>query len=126
MPTITYPTSLPGPSSLDEVPPERRHTLGRPGPWHVREGGRERVYTEQATFVLTAQQAAAMRSWWAQTLTYGGAYFAASWPSSRGAGTPQHRRFTAPPQWVPLGGGVWRMTAAFEVRGTGAAPTDGV
>lgn len=124
MAAIVYPAGLPAPQSMTAQPTERRRMKGRPGPWQAGPGGRERAEVEPLTWVLSPQEAQTFRTWWADTLVHGGAWWAATWPSSRGP-VAVARRFASPPRWQALGGGVWRVSAECLTRGGATLPTDG-
>lgn len=124
MATVTYPATLPAPAqALTLTPVQTRREYGRPGPWHVRVYGVDRLYTGSVQLVLIRAQVETFRIWWRDTLALGGAWFAAAWPTQRGAPT-QSWRISEPPQYEHIAQGIWRVTFNVEVRGTGSSPDD--
>ena len=120
----TYPKTLPNPSVSVVTPGERRLPSDLSGgPEQVR--GIERDYKAMQDLewgALDATQAAALNTWWTDTLTQGGAWFASTWPSPQGW-VQVTRRFQGALQWTYIPGGFWRVSAKCIVRGVGLTPT---
>lgn len=118
-----YPATLPGPSVSSVTPAERRllsDVTG--GPQQARGVQRDYLGTQRIEWgLLDPTQAAALDSWWKLTLSYGGAWFASTWPAPQGW-TSIVRRFIGAPQWAHLPGGYWRASAQVQVRGRGLPP----
>lgn len=122
MSAIVYPTSLPGPSVAPIQSAERRNVSPLDGPRATAVGQRDRLATQQVAFVFTFAEAAVFRAWWKDTLVYGGAWFAATWPLPQGL-IVGVRKFLGTPKWseyLPNVG--WRVMAVCEVRARGELP----
>lgn len=123
MSAIVYPSTLPGPSVSVVTPAERRLLSDLTGGPQQARGLQSDYLAQQAVEweILTAAEAAAFGSWWADSLTYGGAWFASTWPAPQGW-VSIVRRFIGAPKWQHLHGGFWKVTAQVLVRGRGLAP----
>lgn len=125
MPVVSYPTTLPNPSVSSVAPAERRllsDVTG--GPQQARGVQRDYLGTQGVEWsLLSATDAASLDLWWRTTLTYGGAWFASTWPAPQGW-VSAVRRIVGAPQWAHLPGGFWKVTATVQVRGVGMAPTN--
>lgn len=122
MPNLTYPASLPCPQTARYAPLERRQ-MGTPErPREARALQRDRGATETATWPpLTTAQFETLMDWWRGNLVFGGAWFAATWPSPQGR-VALVRKFIQQPRRTFMAGGFWRVTAMLEVRGVGELP----
>lgn len=122
MPAITYPATLPAPSVADVTAHERRLVAPLDGARVTRPAQLDRLALQELTFeFLGSANGADFYAWWRDTLVFGGAWFAATWPLPQGwvSGV---RRFASVPQWRYSAGQGWRVTAQCEVRGAGLAP----
>jgi hypothetical protein len=121
---IVYPATLPTPQAASIQSVERR-VLSSEGFFESRAGQTDRLSIEEITFPpLTPAEALIFDDWWRDDLLGGGIWFAAAWPRPEGQ-TSVARRFLRPPAWDYIGApdsGYWRVTATFEVRGTGELP----
>jgi hypothetical protein len=119
-----YPATLPTPQAASIQSVERR-VLSSEGFFESRAGQTDRLSIEEITFPpLTPAEALIFDAWWRDDLLEGGIWFAAAWPRPEGQ-TSVARRFLRPPSWDYIGApdsGYWRVTATFEVRGTGELP----
>ena len=124
MAAAVYPATLPGPSVSAVAPAERRLLSDLTGgPQQARGLQRDYLATQHVEWaVLSVSEAAAFDDWWKNTLTYGGAWFASTWPAPQGW-ISIGRRFIGAPQWTHLPGGFWKVSAQVQVRGRGAMPT---
>ena len=123
MSASVYPAGLPGPS-LSAVTPAERRLLSdvTGGPQQARGLQRDYLATQHIEWnALDAGEAAALQAWWRHTLTYGGAWFASTWPAPQGW-VSIVRRFVGAPQWTHLPGGLWRASAQVQMRGRGLSP----
>lgn len=122
MALIEYPSTLPGPVSAPIQSAERRLLSQLPGPRNSRPGQRDRIETQQLSFVFTFDETAIFDAWFKDDLSDGGAWFAASWPLPRGGiGV---RKFIGALEWSEYFTNVgWRLNATCEVRGLGILPT---
>ena len=123
MTAIIYPSTLPGPSVSAVTPTERRLLSDLTGaPQQARGLQRDYLATQHVEWaVLSASEAAMFYEWWKNTLTYGGAWFASTWPAPQGW-VSIARRFIGAPAWTNLPGGFWRVSAEVQVRGRGELP----
>jgi hypothetical protein len=121
---IVYPATLPTPQAASIQSVERR-VLSSEGYFESRAGQTDRLSIEEIAFPpLTPAEALIFDDWWRDDLLEGGIWFAAAWPRPEGQ-TSVARRFLRPPSWDYIGApdsGYWRVTATFEVRGTGELP----
>ncbi len=119
-----YPVHLPAPHASVLQPAERRLLSDvQAGPQQVRGVQRDYLASQELEFVLSAAEAEDFRAWFEETLTHGGAWFAAEdWPAPHRGLAPIARRFMAAPQWRFIASGLWRVSARFQVRGAGRPP----
>jgi hypothetical protein len=123
VPAVIYPTTLPGPS-LSVVTPSERRLLSdvTGGPQQARGLQRDYLGIQEVEWsLLSATDAAAFDTWWKKVITYGGAWFASTWPAPQGW-TSVVRRFIGSPIWTHLPGGFWSVRARVQVRGRGMPP----
>lgn len=120
MAELVYPSLLPGPQAAPVQWAERRMLSSLPGPRASRAIERDQRGSQQVSFLFDAAEAAVFRAWHDADLTYGGAWFAADWPSPQA--NVRVRRFIGAPQWQFVPGGLWRVSAQCEVRGRGEVP----
>jgi hypothetical protein len=119
MTAIVYPSTLPGPSAAGIQAAERR--LLSAEPFEARNGQRDRLATQQVTLPpFTAAEAATFRAWFDDTLIFGGAWFAATWPLPAGFMSGV-RRWIGQPSWKVVNG-FWQVSGPCEVRGRGMPP----
>lgn len=122
MAAITYPAGLPCPQTSTVTPAERRALSDPNRPRDARALQRDRLEFERITWPpMPIEQSEELLTWWRNDLTYGGAWFTASWPLPRGE-VAAVRKFREQPKWGFIAGGFWRLSALCEVRGRGAAP----
>lgn len=125
MTAVVYPVDLPAPQVAPIQSSERRLLSADGGLYQARNVQRDRHAIQQITFPpFSPVQAAAFRTWWEDTLVFGGSWFAATWPLPQGW-IEGVRRWIAPPTWAFVSsadGGRWRVSAPCEVRGVGLAP----
>lgn len=123
MTAIIFPAALPNPSVSVLTPAERRllsDVTG--GPQQARGLQRDYLATQRVEWaILTDAEADALNTWWRDTLTSGGAWFASIWPVPQGW-VSVARRFVGAPQWSHLPGGFWKVAAQVQVRGRGLDP----
>lgn len=120
---ITFPASLPSPS-ISTVAPNERRVLSdvTGGPQQFRGVQRDYLATQRVEWnLLTPTQAAVLDAWWKETLIYGGAWFASTWPAPQGL-VSLTRRFLGVIQWQHIAGGFWRASAQVQLRGRGLPP----
>ncbi|KQV85428.1 hypothetical protein ASC87_06980 [Rhizobacter sp. Root1221] len=117
---------------MSEVQSKERRLLspegGTAGPLKSRVLQRDLLQREQAAFLFTFAQAEVFRSWWRDTLVFGGCWFGAHWPLPQGVpeGAYRFRRFVGTPTWSEFLPGVgWNVTAVLEVRGLGTPEVTG-
>lgn len=114
-----YPAGLPGPSIATVSPAERRLLSDLPGVQQVRGIQRDYMAFQDLEWsLLDADAALIWNTWWRDTITYGMAWFLATWPSPIGW-TAIERRFLGPPRWEHLPNGFWRVAVRCELRGRG-------
>lgn len=120
--TIRYPSALPAPQRANVAPVERRALGTSDKPRDARALARDRLARVSVTFPPMREAAfAAFRDWWRDDLVLGSKWFVADWPNMQGAATKVYR-FTAPPRWSFVPGGLWSITAELEIRGEGMDP----
>ncbi len=127
MPTVAelaYPASLPSPQVATIQSAERRALTGGAGPRDARPLQTDRLARQQLQFTLTSSESATFKDWIRETLTWGGAWFAATWPLPQGLIVGVRRFDMATERWLYLGGKLqlWRLTIEAEVRGRGEMP----
>lgn len=119
---VVFPADLPGPA-LSSVSLSERRVLSdlTGGPEQARGIQRDYLGTQDAEWdLLTPSEALEFDTWWT-SLTYGGQWFASTWPAPQGW-VSLTRRFMGVPAWEHLPGGFWKVTAKFQVRGRGLPP----
>lgn len=119
MPTVlvSYPSDLPCPQRLGFEPVDRRAVSDASRPREARARQRDRLAIEEVAFrPFSAAESAQFAAWWRNDLSFGSAWFNASWPGPRGI-VAAVRRFIGAPTWTFIPGGFWRVDARFEVRG---------
>lgn len=124
MPAIEAPQGLPCPQTSTVTPEERRLlTESQTGPRQARTIELDERQVQVLSWTLSSDEAAIFKTWWRETLTYGGAWFSApaTWPTPEGV-VVKVRRFIEAPQWAYAGVGVWRVSAVCEVRGETELP----
>lgn len=120
--TIRYPSALPAPQRATVAPVDRRALGTSDKPREARALARDRLARVTVTFPpMRAEAFAAFRAWWRDDLVLGSKWFVADWPNMQGAATKVYR-FTAPPRWSFVPGGLWSITAELEIRGEGMDP----
>lgn len=123
MTAIVYPTSLPCPQTAPAQSDERR-LLTSSGYFESRTVEHDIRATENIVFPpFSAAQAAEFWAWWRDMLLYGGARFAALWPTPRGVG-PFVRQFLGTPSSRKVGN-YEQISATVQIVGRGLAPSDG-
>jgi hypothetical protein len=123
MAALEYPAGLPCPQTSTVTPAERRALSDSDRPRDARPLQRDRLEFERITWPpMTEAQSAEFDAWWRETLTFGGAWFAADWPLPRGMVTAV-RKFREQPRLQFVPGGFWRISALCEVRGRGMLPS---
>ena len=123
MSAITYPASLPCPSSAPLQWAERRQLSSLPGPRGSRVLFTDQLGSQSLEFILRSEaQVQAWVDWVRDTLVDGAAWFAASWSQPQG-GIGVRRFIGAPsyPEYLPVIN-AWRVSALCEVRGRGELP----
>ncbi len=122
--SVVFPVSLPNPSASAVSPSERRllsDVTG--GPQQARGVQRDYLAVRQVTWShLNATEAAMFDAWYRNTLSNGGAWFSAAWPSPQGSVLLVHR-FLSAPRWTYQAGGFWGVAADLQVRGRGLPPS---
>lgn len=127
MAAILYPSTLPCPQTSTVTPAERRALSSADRPREARNIQRDRLEYERVTWpAMDIPKADTILAFWRDTLQRGGAWFTADWPLPRGIHTQAVRKFREQPKWQFIAGGFWQLSALCEVRGRGAAATDGV
>lgn len=118
---LIYPATLPNLITAPVTPAERRllsDVIG--GPQQARGVQRDYLATRQVEWgPFTRAQAEEFERWWRETLVYGGAWFSATWVSPQGR-VPLVYQFAAPPKWIYVADGIWRVSAPLHVRGRGS------
>ena len=118
MTALAYPSSLPGPTAAAVSADERRQIAELDGVRITRGIQNDRSSLYSATFIFkSSAECAAFRSWWKDTLIYGGAWFTSTWPWPEGL-VSRVRRFVTVPRWDWLPSVGWRVTAVLETRST--------
>ena len=115
-----YPAALPAPQQITSAPASRTLLGTDEYPRTARALQLDESATEQISWPpMTEGEYSAFRTWWETDLVYGGAWFAATWPSPRGQ-IQLARRFFAAPDWQFIAGpegGYWAVSATCEVSG---------
>ena len=120
---MSYPSTLPNPEVAPVTAEERRRFSPGLGPRESRLAQRDRQAMQRVTWMLTAAQAAIFQAWWQNDLSYGAAWFTASWTAPSGGS--HVRQFVGTPVWQQVGNeqdgdAVWRVNAVVTLRGAGA------
>jgi len=115
MSITAYPSTLPGPQPGAYTPPLRRAASSLPGPLQQRSrqwdlSGGQRTHT----FIYTAEQMGAWRTWWRDTLLQGRRWFTLNLPGYEGM-TPRVVRYLEVSQSL-IGAGVYAVEARLELR----------
>jgi hypothetical protein len=123
MAALEYPAGLPCPQTSTVTPAERRALSEPDRPRDARALQRDRLEFERITWPpMSAAESAEFDEWWRDTLTFGGAWFAAEWPLPRGM-VSAVRKFRGQPRYEFVSGKFWRVSALCEVRGRGLPPS---
>lgn len=123
MGTLSYPSTLPGPS-LSEVTPVDRRLMSDLSGAAPQSRGIQRDYlgTQAVEWdILTPLEADLLNDWYSSVLVQGGAWFSSAWPTPQGWGLLV-RRFLGELAWSHVGAGHWRVSGKTLVRGRGLPP----
>lgn len=116
MAEINYPSSLPAPKTSLISPVEGRALASEQEPLFARAISTEGRMLERITWpALNSARAEALQLWWETDLTYGGAWFNATWPLPQGL-VRAVRKFIQPLRWRRIGHRHWMVEAVCEVR----------
>jgi hypothetical protein len=121
MPTLTYPATLPSPSTPAQWSPAPRLVATDGAPYQARAIERDERAQMRITFVLSDEEAGDWWAWWRDDLVRGAAHFQAAWLTPRGD-APRVWRFEGVPQQRAGGAGIRTITATVSMRGASRAP----
>lgn len=126
MAEINYPTGLPAPKTSQISPAEGRSLVSEQEPLFARAFSTEgRMFERISWPALDSARAQALQTWWETDLTYGGAWFNATWPLPQGL-VRAVRKFIQPLRWRRIGHRHWAVDAVCEVRRLSVVVQEGV